>query len=444
MLFKIYTKNSQYFFDNYLSTFYQSDLQTIDLNCYHITDKLKVTRLISDNYFSNNCIEKPSNFSFKDKKPLLNAIKWLDLIVGNKCNYRCKYCIQHEHKENVFFSKEKFFKLLVASGLDFKNQITKIRLWGGEALLYKEALVSLIKFLRYNLDYGKSILLITNGSLFDESFCSFCLDYDVKVSFSHDGPGHKYYRNLNDYLDNTSIRNAIIRQLKAKQSCKGWSESGLIMPVLNRKNYKLEKTVEWFNKKLYDGCPVFMDTLFKADQSNKYLLDQYTKEDFLNIENEMYRAMLCNEEDPYYVYYHRLRSFKDTTKLKIFNAIPYSSLTARCPSHHTDERICFDLMGRHLTCYADQSQWGNAYGSLEYIEKCGWNLRSLQDRKSCLNCPYVVTCMGMCPLLDDKNHLIRCKSQLPIIKAAFKAAFFELFGEEIISIEPYYETNSMH
>jgi hypothetical protein len=319
-----------------------------------------------------------------------------------------------------------------------------VRMWGGAALIYKDRVKDIVTFLRYTLGYTERILLITNGSLFDEEFCSFCLDYKVKVTFSHDGPAHKYYRNLNDYLDVPKIRNAIIRQLKAGQTQIGQSSTGMISPVINKKNYLFESTIEWFNKKLYEGCPVFMDTLYKADSSNEYLLNQYSKKDFIDIETELKRVMLVTEEDPYYAYYGRFRDFKWSTLARIIHQIPYSSLHARCPSHSRTERICFDLMGRHLTCYADQAQFNHAYGSLDDLNSCGWNLRSLQDRKLCLNCPYVVNCMGMCPMLNDEDHLIRCKSQLPIIKAAFKAAFYELTGEDIISIEPYDKTNPLY
>lgn len=443
MLFKLKTKESIYYYDNYLNKFYDCDFN--GLNFYHyINNNSFLVPELPSRYLEDVCTEKPINYSFKDKRPIVENIKWLDLIVGNKCNYRCKYCIQAEHKEHIKYSSNAFKEKLLASGIDVKNQIKMVRMWGGEALVYKDRVKDVVIFLRDSLDYKGHILLITNGSLFDEDFCSFCLDYKVRVTFSHDGPAHKYYRNLNDYLDVPKIRNAVIRQLKAGQNTKGISTTGAMFAVINKRNYLFEKTIEWFNRKLYDGCPVGMDTLYKADLSNKYLLDQYTETDFLNIEKELERAMFCPEDDPYYVYYFGFRRFKWSTVTKLFLQVPYTSLNARCPSQSKTEKICFDLMGRNLTCYADQAHFNNAYGSLDDLENCGWNLRSLQDRQMCLHCPYVINCMGMCPMLDDDNHLIRCKSQLPVIKAAFKAAFYELTNEKIISIEPYEKTHSLY
>lgn len=449
MFFKITTPDDYYYFDNLTTMFYTKDYKKINLRYFNNDPKLNYlnNRIFYDsctpNYYLNHTNPIDNSDGFNNRKISLDTITWLDLIVGSKCNYRCKYCIQQEHQEQINYDPVKFEDMILKSGIDF-SKIALVRIWGGESFVYLDRFKSLIDMLRCRFSYNGVVLAITNGSLFNQNLCSYCLDNNVKVIFSHDGPAQKIYRNVDDYLDNVSCKQAIIRQLKAKQIDYGFSRSGMMFPVIGPINYNLEHTIDWFQSKLYDGVPILIDTLFKADRHNTHLLNDYTEHSIKAVKTNLKKAFLATEDDPYYPYYWRLQKIRDTAARHLLFELPYASYVARCPSHNTQQRLCVDLEGRVIACYADNHTFKHVEGTLDNLPATKYHLNSMQNRHECLNCHIASSCMGQCPWLDSEDHAHRCRSQKPYYEALFESAFELLFKEPIVNVELLDETSTIY
>ena len=433
-MFKIYYEPKQYYlYNNNLGLFYNKDKKVIEplllpnISKYTISYLNKVySTFHSKEYFKNHA-QIINNINYESKhKPDLKKVKLLDITLGMNCNYKCKYCLQNEHRDDIKFIPEEFLNILKNSDLNF-NSIENIRIWGGEPLVYWKRFKKLIKLLRKDIQYTKSINTVSNGSLFNLEKANYCIDNNIHIAFSHDGPAQTILRDPIDYLDNLNIRSSI----------KYLMQKGLahIILVLNPYNYDIKETIKFLEKKLYIGFPIKLSTVFKADSRSKDILKDYGKNGLETLKNNLLWGLNLKPNDPYYSYFVDLRRIRDTTIRHIIYKLPYASFKARCPSYNSIERLSIDTEGRLLTCYADNPLNGLNHGNIKDISTCGWNLKSIHDREICKHCPYIMSCMGGCPLLNEEDHKIRCQSMMPYNQALFESAFKEVFGKEIIKIE---------
>ena len=113
---------------------------------------------------------------------MIVPIKRIFLMLGPKCNLQCKYCLQHDmvNSDSSKVSKEVINWL---KGV-LRTQKTEpvITFYGGEPLVYWDAIVDVIKQLG-ECHYG----IITNGKLLTEDKIDFLNDYNVSVAVSWDG-----------------------------------------------------------------------------------------------------------------------------------------------------------------------------------------------------------------------------------------------------------------
>lgn len=113
-------------------------------------------------------------------------LRKIELILGTACNFNCLYCIQHENKPRC--KKQIKPELLawlddIAYRLPMKFKPT-IHFYGGEPLLYKEAIHEVIDHCGDNFDY----LIVTNGSHLTDEDVEYFNAHHVRVALSNDGP----------------------------------------------------------------------------------------------------------------------------------------------------------------------------------------------------------------------------------------------------------------
>lgn len=433
-MFKIYYEPKQYYlYNSNLGLFYNKDKKVIEpltllnIGKYTISSLNKVYfNYHSEDYFKTHT-QVINNIDYESKhKPILKKIRLLDITLGMKCNYKCKYCLQNEHRDDIKFIPEEFLNILKNSNLDF-NSIENIRIWGGEPLVYWKRFKKLIKLLREDLQYTKQIHTVSNGSLFNLEKANYCIDNNINIAFSHDGPAQTILRDPIDYLDDLNIKSSIKYLMQKKLAH--------IILVLSPYNYNIKETIKFLEKKLYVGFPIKLSTVFKADSKSKDILKDYGENGLETLKNNLLWGLNLKPNDPYYSYFVDARRLRNTVVRHIIYKLPYASFKARCPSYNSIERLSIDTEGRLLTCYADNPLNGLNHGNIKDISTCGWNLKSIHDREICKHCPYVMACMGGCPLLDEEDHKIRCQSMMPYNQALFESAFKEVFGKEIIKIE---------
>jgi len=89
--------------------------------------------------------------------------------ITDRCNLRCLHCYQSDYSKGA----DTGFLLAVAEKiiheLELKNYTTCINLTGGEPLLEKKSLLTLLDFLNQN-PRVQELMIITNGLLLDDAY----------------------------------------------------------------------------------------------------------------------------------------------------------------------------------------------------------------------------------------------------------------------------------
>ena len=371
-------------------------------------------------------------------KPDPSKITLLDIMLGMKCNYRCKYCLQNDIRSDVEWNEDEFLKVIRESGINLK-QINSIRIWGGEPFVYWCRFNELVAVLRQKLGYQGKIWTVSNGSLFNQEKCSFCLENRVAVMFSHDGLAQTQLRNERDFLDDLNIREAVIRQLKAGKQYSNYRENfsitGGILMVLGPYNTDIKASIDYLEGKLFKQFPSKIATVFKADSRSKDVLAQYGETGLQTLKANLLEGLRLTPGGNYYSYFYNLRRLRDTVIRHLIYGMPFASFKGRCPSYLSSERLAFDTAGRIMVCYADSPLSAHNHGNIKRLADCKWDLKSLHDRPLCKNCVYVSACMGGCPMLDEEDHKIRCQSMMPMMQALFESAYEVLFQDRIVEIK---------
>lgn len=117
-------------------------------------------------------------------------LQWLTFNLGFACNFRCKYCFRQHNEKPVLPSKptEKLKQWLRKNAIRYK----RITINGGEPLLYKQAIYELFDC----VPKWMYKVVITNGSLLDADFVSYCNENNITISISHDGACTKALRGV--------------------------------------------------------------------------------------------------------------------------------------------------------------------------------------------------------------------------------------------------------
>lgn len=134
-------------------------------------------------------IKAPQLTKLGERNNKSHHIKFLRIVLGTKCNYKCAYCSQSynapEEQTTTLDDVSVFM-----SRLDewLSGEPKRIELWGGEPLVYWKFLKVLIPELRQKFPNAQ-ITTITNGSLLTDEIVDFLVKYRVVFSISHDAYG---------------------------------------------------------------------------------------------------------------------------------------------------------------------------------------------------------------------------------------------------------------
>lgn len=129
-------------------------------------------------------------------------LRKIELILGTACNLNCLYCVQHENKPRC--KKQIKPELLawlddIAYRLPMKFKPT-IHFYGGEPLLYKEAIHQVIDHCGDDFNY----LVVTNGTHLTDEDVEYFNKHKVRVALSNDGPNTKITRQV-DMLEDEAF-----------------------------------------------------------------------------------------------------------------------------------------------------------------------------------------------------------------------------------------------
>ena len=132
-------------------------------------------------------------------------------MMGSKCNFNCRHCIQtdamnFENPNSIYEKVFMYIEHLANIRPGFKQKLL-LMFWGGEPLLYMGVINQFVQRLGDKVQYG----VVTNGSLLTSELVDYFNTNKFEVVLSNDGVNTNHVRPFNA-LDNDNF----IRLFKAK------------------------------------------------------------------------------------------------------------------------------------------------------------------------------------------------------------------------------------
>ena len=378
------------------------------------------------------CVNLVSEF-----EPTIDGVKnkeeitSLRITLGFNCNFHCKYCIEQKYdakkvipiKENIDQRAERIVDRILNT---FPN-VNHLVFWGGEPLVYFKLMKKIVELLKERKPKIK-LSTITNGSLLTLDIAKWLVEHNINLTISHDGPSFNVYRNDKDPLDNPQSLEAIRYYFNAMKDTE--EIRGSFNIVVTPENADLQKIVPFFVEKLGFTPRINFESIAKLDKNTAKVITPFDEKISKLMLNNLvaYASTEDNKHD-----YGALRD--DTT-----------SVLKRLVSKYIPDMGCMikwkkfaavDMNGRVLLCHGNPKN----YCDLEEIDKVNFpKVYSWRERESCATCPFVVSCLGGCPMIEtEEDHLEECKN-LKIWHAGFFIAAWKLLFEAMITrIEPVLE-----
>lgn len=341
------------------------------------------------------------------------------IMLGDKCNFTCKYCIQGKNKKLSTSLQEiinpEIYNFIKKISSTNKNPVT-ILFYGGEPLLYFDNIKDIVNKTKYfNVKYQ----LITNGSLMTEEIINYLNYNKFNLIVSWDGKQSTNTRNCDIFRDK-EIKKIIFK-----------SPNLTINSVISAKNYPLkacndiqELANEYMNyHKGNASFSVNFDEIIDNSLVDRELLNMdYDKlsEDVKIIINEVSQVFDINPQTMKYentftelfVKYSYLYRYLDYIK-EIENNPNISTILSPCKDGFY--RLGIDLQGNLYSCHDSREIIGNIndLNLIAYITNYFKydNTKELYNTL-CNKCKWYKICHGRCKLLTleaRKNHTCKLK-----------------------------------
>ena len=336
---------------------------------------------------------------------ILNSVynvRKIVLMLGTACNFNCIYCIQHDNKPR--FKKQIKPEVMewldkVAYALPMKLKPT-IHFYGGEPLLYREAIRQVVDRFGDDFDY----LIVSNGSYLTDDDVEYFNEHNVRFVLSNDGPNTKTTRQIDMLEDEAFV--ARFNRLKNRGV-------DSVMSAQTQDFYAVYDHVE----KRSPGCPVFHEELVCGDVTD-HRLCSFDKSILLKSYKQMGEELCRHWED----------GEPRTNGASTFNQ--YLKQALYCLNHpeFPDFSMCgsgksvinIDTQGVVYLCKNFNVKIGTVADDYEVLyERAKEETKKLRDAsleaKGCFDCPAFFFCRGGCPFekpsaeQKQKCEMIRTK-----------------------------------
>jgi uncharacterized protein len=357
---------------------------------------------------------------FSNKKS--NKPRILKIILGQKCNYSCSYCLQDPLSEQKTIG----YDMTILDSIDFSD-IKKIELWGGEPFIYWSYIKKVVtKLARPGLQWS----MVNNGSLLSEKHIEFFQSFSdntFRLPVSHDGPKHLLLRG-------EDIKARLVPLFKMIE---GTNVAMSFSAVLTNQNWDIMRIHDYFMKFFKDndltpqGFSVTLGTAY--DDNTQFVIQG----DNIQKHHESMKEFLTLA----------FKEWKDRTGEILSNNVfvekdnpksvlgyidyiqkPYKDNYTKC-GMDIEEVMTIDLLGNIKLC----QNTGDDYilGTVDNIDNAtleGTKHDFHVDR--CSTCEVQALCQSNCPLIvDDTLFDMNCKINKAHYRAIQEVALKIMFNE---------------
>lgn len=344
----------------------------------------------------------------------------IKILLGDACNFRCKYCRQfiHDTKEKITTNKLDNFIENLKKNLDLSN-LNKVEYWGGEPLLYWDEIQYLKKF--FDTINKKCIHhLTTNGSLLNKAIYNELIsgpNYMIKIS--HDGPGQEFRSN-----DPIKLHPAFIHGLYENL---GPRNLFFINSVLTWKYLSPGKIVDYFRNEFDTNIQIMkIEPCIPYNIHSKFysLKTQHFKEYTENFYNDLLTCDLLSNVQEYRELFKFFITASETSEDHHYN---YNFAEGKC--HYTQKQtITVDLDGNLMPCQVYNKN-DCKIGELKNFKDINEELPLMVDRyRLCYDCPVISLCRGTCPYMQNLETIsincnVRFQTYLTLLKYFCKITY---------------------
>ena len=312
--------------------------------------------------------------------------KTVFIMLGEKCNFSCRYCLQHPIMTEQLANKINPDLAPYLRKLAENNRL-HVMFYGGEPLLYFQNIVEIHQQLK---DLNCSFGIISNGALLTDQMVRYIHDNNIGVSISNDGPDTELFRNKNVLED---------ARLLAKYHRLGANVSG----VINAKNSDIRKLWCYWYEKGFDVERTNIDLIMDSGLTNKEL----TEFDWEQWESQM--------QDFTKKVVESMLTGRPTVEMYLSNQ--YFGKLARIIPGRSDEEISescstkcgvgistlnVDLAGDCYLCHNSSQKIGTIYDSYEQLVENFKPYDIYNKSEKCQNCPVFELCNGGCILVPQE------------------------------------------
>ena len=331
-------------------------------------------------------------------KYLKRVVNTIFLMLGNECNFNCKYCLQHPLVTNPLTKKINPDIYEFIKELSEDSPHIRINFYGGEPMLYFKTIKEVIE----NTKDFASFSMITNGSLITKEHVKFFNENDIPITVSWDG-----YNVLNTRGQDVLAKNSIQKKILFGIKYFG------ITAVSSALNYPKEilqafqdLDTEYYEQNGYH-LQINVDQLIDSGCMPEELL----KFDFDRIESEMFE--LANE-------YIILKDSKNIPEnkyviLAYFDRLLgnlYAYLNHPNPGYNRWHAPCsngysvlnMDLEGNLYDCHNKSKPIGDIYMNyFKYLNEVMRNDTAPKRYDRCKDCLVLPFCNSGCKLVTDEK-----------------------------------------
>ena len=340
------------------------------------------------------------------------------VMLGPKCNFSCKYCLQqplmadgNEACSTQAHPDAANFLLDLAARQEGR---LGIHFYGGEPFLYQKAMRGIVATLRGEPNVFFSA--ITNGSLIDRETAAWCNDAGMGVTVSWDGPGTVQTRGRDVFAD-AALRENLFRIRKLGVSgvvsaCAYPLETVDAFACLDREYHALHG----YNLSLN------LDEIMDTGLADTRLLDvdaARVREDMETIAGE-YENKLRGE--PHNLWRANVgRAYVDMLRNNIRGAQSFARSVCACGNGTTT--LNMDMQGNLYFCHNTHTVVGTVRDSFgPYLRRVMQHDPTRENSRVCKDCPVVALCACGCPLIGpDVRAATYCK-----LKRAMLQPFVDL------------------
>lgn len=357
-----------------------------------------------------------------------HEIKFLRIVLGTKCNYKCAYCSQAfdapEEQITSMADADAFM-----SRLDewLVGEPKRIELWGGEPLVYIKFLRKMLPKLRAKFP-NCQITTITNGSLLTDEIVDFLVENKVAFSVSHDAYGQSIRGK--DILDDPEKVKIIDRAAKLVDELYAPVRSFTFNTTFNKKVIDPIKAREFFVKKFGHDIVVSADPVLAVGRAEIDKDTIPTDDQLTEFATNVATAAMLHPDMSAYSLFRYERNFINGLK----NQIPLDRVGQKCDVDR-ESSLVVDILGNVYTCQNFVKK-GDVKGSVYDFKNIKIeNVQHFSNRKCCRSCPFVHLCMGGCPAIQGNAFAVTCKIKFAYYAGLFVPAIYHACGLVPTSIE---------